>query len=181
MECKNTSISVHRQAAFTMIEMLVASSLALALAAVIATLTYHCSYSFVSMANYTDMNKQSQLALDKLSKEIRQARGLIAYSTNSITLLDADGVSFKLTYNPSARTLTKLAGGNTTTYLTECNALNFFVYQHTIISNTFACYNTANVTNARVIQMTWKCSRDIRGKKATSDSVQSAEIVIRNH
>jgi hypothetical protein len=164
-----------------MIEMLVASGLALALTTVIATLTYYCSYSFVSMANYTDMNKQSQLALDKLSKEIRQARGLIAYATNSITLLDADGVSFKLTYNPGARTLTKLAGGNTTTYLTECNALNFFVYQHTIISNTFACYDTANVTNAKVIQMTWKCSRDIRGKKATTESVQSAEIVIRNH
>ena len=50
-----------------------------------------------------------------------------------------------------------------------------------MISNTFDCYLPAVVTNARVIQMTWKNSRTILGKKATTESVQSARIAIRNH
>ena len=50
-----------------------------------------------------------------------------------------------------------------------------------MISNTFDCYDSANLTNARVIQVTWNCSRNIMGKKATTDNVQSAKIAIRNH
>jgi len=37
------------------------------------------------------------------------------------------------------------------------------------------------VTNARVIQVTWNCSRQIRGTKATTESVESATITLRNH
>ena len=48
-------------------------------------------------------------------------------------------------------------------------------------SNTFDCYDPAYITNARVIQVTWRCSRPILGKKATTESVQSAKIVLRNH
>ena len=59
--------------------------------------------------------------------------------------------------------------------------MKFWIYQHTMKSNTFDCYDTAALTNARVIQMTWKCSREILGRTATTDNVQSAKIAIRNH
>ncbi len=153
------------QAAFTLVELMVASALR----------------SFVAMANYTEMNQRSQLALDKMSKEIRQARQLTAFSTNSLTFANADGNPLSFTYTPNTRRLERVSEGQTNTLLSDCDSLQFSIYQHTMKSNSFDCYDVVTVADARVIQMNWKSSRDILGKKATTESVQSAKIVIRNH
>ena len=168
-------------AGFTLIELLVASSLGLVLATVIALLTFFSTRSFVAMADYTEINQRSQFALDKMSKEIRQVRGLTAFSTNSLTFANADGIALAFTYNPSTRKLVRVSAGKTNTLLTDCDSLQFAIYQHTMKSNSFDCYDVAAVTNARVIQVNWKNSRQILGKKATTQSVQSAKIAIRNH
>ena len=181
MECKNTSTRPGRRAAFTLVELMVASSLGLVLMTAVATFSYFSSRSFVTMADYTEMNQQSQYALDKMIKEIRQVRQLTAYATNSLTFLDANTNSLQFTHDATARELRRVSGGQTNTLLTDCDTLQFWIYQHTVISNTFDCYDSANLTNARVIQVTWNCSRNIRGKKATTDNVQSAKIAIRNH
>jgi Tfp pilus assembly protein PilW len=181
MECRNISIKARRQAGFTLVEVVVASALAVMVVAVIAMLAYYSTRSFMVMANYTNMNESSQFALDKMSKEIRQARGLTVFATNELTFMDADGNALQFTYNPLIRSLVRSSGGVTNTYLTECDALQFWVYQHTMKSNTFDCYDPASVTNAKVIQVIWKCSRSIMGTKATTESVQSAKITIRNH
>jgi prepilin-type N-terminal cleavage/methylation domain-containing protein len=181
MGCKSTSIKARGRAAFTLVEVMVASALALIVVSAIAMLSYFSTRSFMVMANYTTINEQSQLALDKMSKDIRQARRVTAYATNSLTFEDADGNSLRFTYDPNTRSLVRVSGGNTVTYLTDCEALNFWIYQHTMISNTFDCYTPAAVTNARVVQVTWKCARSIRGIKSTTASVQSAKTTIRNH
>ncbi len=181
MECNATFIRPRDRAAFTLVELLVATALSLVVGTAIATLAYFTSRSFVAMNNYTDMNQRSRLALDKMSEEIRQARTLTAYATNSLTFLDRNGNPLKFTYDATDRTLVRVSGGQTTTYLTDCDALQFWIYQHTVKSNTFNCYDPAYLTNTRVIQVTWKCSRSILGLAATTDSAQSAQIVLRNH
>jgi hypothetical protein len=139
------------------------------------------------MASYTDMNQQSQYALDKMLKEIRQVRKLTAYATNSVgsitslTFQDANTNSLQFTYDPNSRQLSRVSGGQTNTLLTDCDALQFWIYQHTMISNTFDCYDPGSVANTKVVQVTWNCSRNIMGEKATTDNVQSAKITIRNH
>jgi len=52
--------------------------------------------------------------------------------------------------------------------LSDCDALQFSIYQHTMKSNSFDCYDVSNITNARVIQVKWKNSRDILRKKKTT-------------
>ena len=161
---------------------MVASAVGLVLLAAVATFSYFGSRSFVAMAGYTEMNQQSQFALDKMVKEIRQVRQLTSFNpTNNLTFLDANGNVHKFTYYPNDRELRRESGGQTNTLLTDCDALQFWAYQHTMISNTFDCYDPAYVTNARVIQVTWNCSRKILGKKTTTDNVQSTKIAIRNH
>ena len=49
------------------------------------------------------------------------------------------------------------------------------------VSNSFDCYAPATVANAKLVQVTWNCSRQILGNKANTESVQSAKIAIRNH
>ena len=185
MDCKSTYtyISARGPAAFTLVELMVASALGLLVATAIAMLAYFSSRSFVAMANYTDMNQSSRLALDKMSKEIRQARQLTSYATNSLTFQDVNGNSLQFTYNSPGhpRELVRVSGGQTTSYLTNCDSLQFWIYQQTMKSNTFDCYDPAYVTSARVIQVTWICSRKILGIKATTETVQSAQIVMRNH
>ncbi len=168
-----------RQSAFTLIEVLLASAISLVLAGILAMFFAFSLRSFAAMTNYADMNQKSELALDKMSKDIRQARSLTAYSTNSLTFLDVNNNSLRYTFTNG--TLVRVSGSVTTTYLTNCDSLQFWIYQHTPISNTFDCYTPSVVTNTRVIQMTWHCSRKILGTKATTETVESATLSLRNH
>jgi prepilin-type N-terminal cleavage/methylation domain-containing protein len=178
MDCKDMSIK-RPKAAFTLIEVLIASALSLILAAILAIFFFFSLRSFAAMTNYADMNTRSQLALDKMAKDIRQARSLTAYTTNSLTFNDVNNNSLQYIY--TNRVLNRISGGVTTTYLTNCDSLQFWIYQHTPISNSFECYNPAAVADARVIQMTWHCSRKIMGTKSTTESVESATLSLRNH
>lgn len=180
MECKNTSIDSRRRAAFTLIELMVATALSLVVATAIGLLAFFSSRSFVAMTNYLEMAQFSRLALDKMSMEIRQAGRLTAYTTNSLTFQDVNGNPLRFAYDSGSRRLFRISGGVTNTYLTECDALRFWIYQHTVVSNTFECYTSAFITNARVVRVNWKCSRPILGIKATTDSVLSATIALRN-
>jgi hypothetical protein len=103
---------------------------------------------------------------------------LTAYSINSLTFKDVNNNDLTFVYTNGL--LNRISGGVTTTYLTNCDSLQFWIYQHTPISNTFECYVPADATSARVIQMTWHCSRKIMGTKSTTETVESSTISIRN-
>jgi len=159
---------------------MVAASLGLLAALAIVTVGFYTSRSFVAMANYVNMDQRSQLALDKMSKEIRQARRLTAFSPTSLTMLDVTNSPVQFVYDSDSRKLFRVAGGVTNAYLTDCDSLNFEMFQHTVKSNTFQCYQPAYLTDAKVIQVTWVCSHKILGAKANTESVQSAQIALRN-
>lgn len=177
MECRITST---RRSAFTIPEVLIATTLALMVGIGIAAFTVFSTRTFVAMGNYTDMNEQSRLALDKMSKDIRQARQLTSYSSTNLDFLDVNSNSLQFVYDENAQQLQRISCGQTTVLLTNCDSLQFWAYQHTLISNTFLCYNAATTGSARVITVTWHCSRNILGK-ATSESDEGSEIVMRNH
>ena len=174
------SIDHRHDRGYSLVELMIALAISGMVAAVVAALIYFSARSFVTMSQYADMNQRSQLALDKMSKEIRKARQVTAHTADSVTLQNPDGSTFSFTYAPKARTLTRIAGGKATTYLIECDSLQFNVFQHTMKSNTFDCHDPAYLNDARVVQMMWRCSREILGAKATTENVQSAKIVLRN-
>ena len=185
MDCRITSINPLRtkgaQAGFTLVEIMMASGLGAMAMLVILLLSLYSSRSFAAIANYVDMDERSQLTLDKMSREIRQAHRLVAYTPTSITIEDGKGAPVNFNYDADSRTLVRTAAGISTTNLTECDTLRFSNYQGTIRSNTFDAYNEMFVTNSRLIQVTWTCSRSILGAKMNTESVQSAKIVIRNN
>ena len=176
-----TKCSPRRRRAFTLVEVMVATALWLMAVTVMALVAYFTSRSFVAATNYTDMALLSRMALDNMSRTIRQSRQVTAYSTNSITLLDANGNSVQYTLNPATGTLISVVGGATNTYLTSCNSLQFWIYQRTPKSNSLSCYTPAYVTNAKLVQVTWSCSRQIFGVNVNNEIVESASICLRNH
>jgi type II secretory pathway pseudopilin PulG len=159
---------------------MVASGLAGIVVTVLAMLAYFTSRTFVAATNYTDMALLSRMALDNMSRTIRQARQVTAYASNSITLLDLAGNSIQYALDPVSKSLIYVSGGATNTYLTGCNSLQFWIYQRTPKSNSFACYDPAYVTNAKLVQVTWSCSRQIFGANVNNEVVESASICLRN-
>ena len=167
-------------AAFTLIEIMVASAIGLVALAVVGSLTWFSSRSFAAVANYVELDQASQFALDKMSREIRQAQQLTAFTATSLTFADVDHNPLSFIYDPETRTLVRVSGGQTNTLLQGCDFLQFSKYQHTAISNTFDAYDPAYVTNTKLVQVTWTCSRKILGAKVNTESVQSAKIALRN-
>lgn len=167
--------------AFSLVETLVATGIAGLVVTVLAALAVFTSRSFVAATNYADMSMLSRMALDNMSRNIRMSRQVTSCTNNSISLVDSSNNPLVYTFDPSSKTLLSVSGGVTNTYLTGCDSLQFWIYQRTPISNTFACYNAASVTNAKLVQVTWSCSRQIFGANVNNELVESASICLRNH
>jgi hypothetical protein len=75
--------------------------------------------------------------------------------------------------------LIRTKGPESTSLLTGCDTLQFFIFQRTPISNKFEPYPTTSVASAKLVELRWNCSRDIMGTKANTESMQSAIISIR--
>ena len=166
---------------FTLVEFMVASALGLMASTAVMMTWAFSTRSFAAAVIFTDLALVSRKTLDVMSRSIRQARQVTACSTNSISLLDFNGNSFSYTFNPTKRTLVSVVNGTATTNLTQCDSLQFWIFQRTPISNTFECYNPAFVTNAKLVQVTWKCSRTILGAKVNTEAIESPKITQRNH
>jgi type II secretory pathway pseudopilin PulG len=181
MDSKITSTKSKRTAAFTLPEVIIASGIGLLVLLVVVLTSFFASRSFVAMTNYVSMEQRSQLALDRMSKEIRQARRVENFTPTTVTIRDADNKLVTFSYDPDTRSMLRESGSSKSIYLTDCDSLEFSKYQRTTISNTFDAYEPAFVTNTRLIQVAWVCSRNILGTKANTESVQSSKIVIRNN
>jgi type II secretory pathway pseudopilin PulG len=183
MGCNATSTEAKSRAAaaFTLVEILVATALALLLAVAVIGLTGFTARSFAAITNYLDLALSSRMALDQLARDIRQNRQVTAFATNSITLQDASGNLTQYTWNPSTRKLVCVSGGRTNTYLTGCDSLQFWIYQHNVRSNQMVCWDPATVASARLVQVTWTCSRQLVSAKANTEAVQSTAIALRNY
>jgi hypothetical protein len=147
--------------------------------------------SSVAVIHYTDLDAKSRYALDIISRELRQANAVLAYQPNqSLTLTNsAQSAVITLTWDSNARTVTlDKTGQPTVTNLTECDAWGFSLYQRTpwvTPTNTifYPATNNAGVIDVslcKLINLSWKCSRAILGNKINTESVQSAQIVLRN-
>ena len=53
------------------------------------------------------------------------------------------------------------------------------MYQRNMTNGTDQPIPTSVASQCKLIKLTWVCSRDILGKSANTESVQSAEFVIR--
>lgn len=172
-----------RAAAFTLAETLVAAGISSMVLLAMASFSSFSGRSFAAMGNYADLDNRSRGALDRMSRDIRQCDSLSSYTSNSairrIILNDFDGLPLTYTFDVNARTLSRIKNGTTTTCLTECDSLDFGIYQRTPMGGAFEQFPTATAASCKVIQVRWICSRTIMGNKVNTESVQSAKVVIR--
>src|SRR5262245_4687944 len=122
----------------TLVEYLFAIGVSTLVALVIVGLSINSGRNFAAMANYSDLNASNINALDQMTRDIRQAVGLTAYSSTELTFSNgSNGPPVVFTYSPFKRTLIRQQGTSTKVLLTECDSLNFAIYQRSTISNSY--------------------------------------------
>jgi type II secretory pathway component PulJ len=177
-------------AAMTLVELMVAISLAGIVLTVIMMLYIFGLRSFASMGNYAELNSQSRLALDEMSREIRQATQVLDVQANGSTrwiLLAntnaAPALTNKYTWDSATSTMTwdQWQNGVQTqkTNLTGCDGWVFEMYTRAPDTNGVFT-STKDKSLCKLINMSWKCTRTILGKKLNTEAVLTAQIVLRN-
>jgi len=175
----------------TLVEMTIAVGLSVIVLASLMTVAVFVNTSFKAISNYADLDKSSRNALDIMGRDIRTSSGLISFATNSIALTNLDTSSFTYRWDSTATTVkryfTNLNGTvDTTTLLTNCDYFSFSIYQRNPTnppSGTYGPYfvsATNAIYQAKIINVDWRCSRTIKGAKVNTESVQTAQITIRN-
>jgi hypothetical protein len=181
MVFKTTFIDSGRQRAFTILETMLATGLSSLIFAMVASSFLFQIKSYYGLSNYVDLDRKSRNALDLMSKQIRRAHWLSDYGTNFLAFEDADETPLRFTFDPVARTLIRTKNGvdDPKPLLTECDFLQFSIFQRNPVGGSYDQYPTAASTNCKLVQMSWICSRKIMGTTKNTESVQSAKIVIR--
>jgi len=184
MECKITSgkSAEPRRRGFVLSELLVVMGVSTILLVALAAVSMFSGRSFAAIFNYVDLDDANRVAMDQLSRDIRQANRVTAFSTNYLYLEDGDpGLSaIKYDYSPSLRTLTRTKNSVSKTVLSDCDSLKFDVCQRNPVGGSYDVYPVATtIDTAKVIDVSWVCSRTLFGRKENTESVQTARIVIR--
>jgi Tfp pilus assembly protein PilW len=168
-----------KMAALTLMELMVATLISSILLATIMALTSYTARSFAAISNYVTLDRGSRNALDQLSMRIRESDGVIDYATNRIRL-SYHGGPLIYSYHDDSKTLTETYDGETKVILRDCNSFTFEIFQRNAVGGTYDYYPAAlQTTEAKIVQITWNCSRRMINNLANSESVQSAKIVIR--
>ena len=175
-----TSIS-RRISGATLVELLVGSAIGAMVIGATLAFSLYTGRGFAGVVNYIELESQSRTALDGMVRDIRQADALTAFATNKLTFRDVNAQTLVYEYSPSLRTLVQTKAGKAQTLLKECDSLTFQIFQRNTTNGTFDQYPTTILaSNAKVVQVSWVCSRKIVGSKLNTESVQTAKIVIRN-
>jgi hypothetical protein len=188
MRLRVANSKTRRTAAFTLVEASVAVGLGTLILAVVASLSVYSARTFSAMSNYVDLDMHSRNALDVISREVRQATAVIDRQTNAgvsyLTLTNTDTLtSFKISWVMDAATLyVQKSGQPRVAVLNGCDAWNVWLYNRAPnLDPTTLSFNAAtNLASCKLVNMSWRCSRTILGSKINTESVQTAQIVLRN-
>ncbi len=169
-----------RRGGMTLTEVMVAVAISSIVLAVVAAFAFYSARSFAAIGNYVDLDGTSRQAVDVMTKEIRQTKALFGYQTNSLTFTDYDDKQLQYIWDPTSRELTRVKDGTSSILLRECDSLEFHIYQRTPQPGTNSFYAATDAAQCKLLDMKWRCSRSLFGKKANTETVQTAQVVIRN-
>lgn len=166
--------------------MMVATAIFSIASAALGTLFMFSIKSFASMANYAILDSENRQAMDSLSREIRQAKAVTAYTSNtlgnSLTIQDLNNQPVTFSFNAAQKQLVRTAGSSSTVLLTNCNLLNFTLFQRNPSNGNYGVFPLASgnwTQSVKVVQLTWRTARYVPAGPVNSENIQTARIVIR--
>ena len=169
---------------YTLVEVVVAMGVFSIVGMALATLFMFSVRTFASLVNYAELNRENRQAMDLMTREIRQAKEVTAYTTNSISLVNGDGLTVTYSFSPIGKQMVRdVSDGTHQVLLDDCSLLDFHLFQRNPIDGTYDVYPVATndwEQTVKVVQLTWKTSRTLNPRSIiNSEDVQTARIVIR--
>jgi len=146
---------------------------------VLASLMMFTARSFLALSNYSELNDNNRITMDTMTRDLRECNRVISCGATRLDIQDSDGATISYIYSQGAGTLTRSKNGVNRTMVTGCDMLAFNLGTRDPIAGSFAVVPTSNVNQAKVVNVSWNCSRSILGSKVNSENVQTARIVIR--
>ncbi len=177
-----SSKTTRQRSAFSLVELVVSVGISTLVMGTIMYTFLFCSRSFMAMGNYMDLNRASLNALDKMTRDIREASSLKTFATNQLVFLDSSSNQLTFAWDPTSRKLTRSLGGTTAVLLKDCDYLLFDISQRNPTTDgVFGFYPaTNNPAVCKLVSVSLRCSRTILGEKVNTESVQTAKIAMRN-
>lgn len=173
------AISRQKKLAFTLVELQFTVAISVMLFLALGSLAIYCGRSLSGLMNYSDLQRESRNALNVMTRDIRQARNVSAFSSQDFTLVDTNNVTIRYQYLSNSETLQRTISGETTVLLEGCDWLAFTMFQRNTTNGTYGQYPAADLPTCKLIQLSWHCYRNILGLKMNTEIVQSAKVVIR--
>lgn len=138
--------------------------------------------AFATMFNYVDLDDDNRIAMDTLTRDVRACKRVIDCTAGRLILEDGYGNTLGYIYDPTARTLTRTNSATPElkkVLLQECDRMLFKIGQRNTVDGGYDVYAAATPATAKVVNVSWLCSRTLFGRKENTESVQTARIVIR--
>lgn len=135
--------------------------------------------SMVAIQNYCDLNRASCNTLDNMSRDLRNTASVTSVSDRQVTVsnvLTADVISYSW---DGSNNVVRTFNGLGKVVLTQCDYLKFSSFQRNPTNN-FQFLPASSPSTTKLISVSWRCSRQILGAKINTESVQTAQICIRN-
>ncbi len=173
------------QPGFSMIELMVAIAVGMIVITAATSVFIYGLFSFAGLGNYAVLTGQSRRSLDQMSCEIREATQILDCQSSaagkSIVITNAYAGSFTtFSWDPATGLLARTKNDSPTeVLLSGCDEWDFTLFQRTP-TNGWTFYPTTSLPLCKLINMRWKSSRSILGKKINTENVVTAQIVLRN-
>jgi hypothetical protein len=188
MECKITftksGLHRRRSAGALLIEMLFTVLIVSMILLALVMMMMFTTRSFATMYNYVELDDLNRVVMDQLTRDIRQCNRVLACSDTQLVLEDSDFQTLTYSFEPS----TDYEGGKlwrrkgvaqAKKVLTGCDRVHFEIGQRNTMTGSYEVFPAASPATAKVVNVSWLCSRKIFGRKENTESVQTARIVIR--
>jgi len=164
----------------SLVEALVAMCVVMLVLFALCAFSMFSTRSFVAMYNYVDLDDNNRIAMDTLTRDVRAAKRVVDCTASRLILEDSDGKMLGYIYDPNVRTLVRTNSASADkVLLKQCDRLLFKIGQRNTTTGGYGVYDAATPATAKVVNVSWLCSRTIFGRKENTESVQTARIVIR--
>jgi prepilin-type N-terminal cleavage/methylation domain-containing protein len=176
-------IAARLRRGFTLVEVMVASTLAsFVLAGVLSTFLF-LGRSGANLRNYSDMESQARKALEMFAEDVRQASAITWTSSSNITLA-VNSVAIAYTYNSSAGTFTRATPTVSQTLITGISSGTFSFKAYNVAGTEMPLVTAANLTAAgsstKQLQISLEATRNTVTVSSATNLVLSARYILRN-
>ncbi len=168
-----------QRSGWTLVEMLITTVLGTFIVGSMMTTGLTMARSMLAIGNYCDLNRESRNTLDVMSADLRNTADVTSISSTAVCVTN-DLTGDVITYAwDGSNCLTRTFDGTPRIMLHNCDYLNFNGYQRNPTNN-FQFLPASTPAQVKLVSVNWHCSRQILGAKLNTESIQTAQICIRN-